>query len=29
MAEKDVDAKGKWSVRALAAEGVTRLQQSR
>jgi HEAT repeat protein len=29
MAEKDADAKGKWSVRALAAEAVTRLQQSR
>lgn len=29
MAEKDADAKGKWSVRALAAEGVNRLQRSR
>jgi len=29
LAEKDSDARGPWSVRALAAEGVHRLQQSR
>jgi HEAT repeat protein len=29
MAEKDSDAKGTWSVRALAAEGIKRLQESR
>jgi hypothetical protein len=29
MAEKDTDAKGKWSVRAVAAEGVRSLERSR